>query len=440
MPLENVVSFPAQEKGASKPRHKKRADGRYRDVYRYKDPVTGKTVEKYFYGKTFSEASAKKKEFVRAIETGLDASNEKITVAQYVNKWLELRALKDKDRKTTRTFDTYKREAMRLVEALGTKQLRQVTKSDIQAVLLTRSGMSKKAINSTYTTFHQIFLSALGDRVILFDPMLNMEKPEGTEGTHRILEEWEKNLIISSWESHRGGLIAMLMLFTGLRRGEACALRWEDVDFDKNEIRVSEALSFLGSTSVRGATKTDAGVRIVPLLPPLRPVLEKYRRPSGSVCLSALGEEMNEAACESVWRSYLYNLSCIKNGKDKRAVTRRNKKAMKEEPALYDEQHPKYLWEAVEMRMHDLRHTYCTLLFDAGVDVKTAQYLMGHASIEVTLKIYTHLSNLKKRSSLDRLIAFSKAWGAPSTQPASPPISEITVGQMMGQEDSELYK
>ena len=429
MPAPKVIQFPSEaQPSASKPRHKKRADGRYRDVYRYKDPATGKTIEKYFYGKTFSEASAKKKDFVRALENGLDPMNERITVAEYVAKWLKLRALKDQGRKTTRTFDTYKRESDRLVAALGAKQLRQVTKSDVEAVLLSRSGMSKKAINSTYTTFHQIFLAALGDRVILFDPMLGLEKPEGTEGTHRALEDWEKDLILAKASGHRGGLMATLMLFTGMRKGEACALRWEDVDFDAGVIHITQALSFLGSQSVRGETKTDAGVRDIPILPPLLPILQSSRQPSGPVCVSASGEELNDDSCRSLWESFCYYLAVEKCGVKKRWVNHYNQKAMAADPEVYSIENPKYVWQDIDIRMHDLRHTFCTLLFDAGVDVKTAQYLMGHASIEVTLKIYTHLSNLRKRSSLDKLISFSSQWAHPS-QPTS---SISTVGHSMG--------
>lgn len=413
MTTEKVVSFPAKESSPAKPRHTKRADGRFQDLYRYKDPVTGETLTKYFYGQTWSEASSKKKAFVRDLENGLDPLSEKITVAQYVEKWLTLRALKDKDRKTTRTFDTYKREAARLVEALGAKQLRQVTKSDVEAVLLSRAGMSKEAINSTYTTFHQIFLAALGDRVILFDPMLGMEKPSGTQGTHRALEEWEKDLILQKWSGHRGGLMAMLMLFTGLRRGEACALRWEDIDFEAGVIHVTQALSFVGTKTIRGETKTEAGARDLPILPPLRPILQACRMPQGPVCVSATGEELNESTCRSLWSSFCYYLSAEKCGAPKRWVAHYNQKAIKEEPHLYSPDHPKYVWQDVNIRMHDLRHTFCTMLFDAGVDVKTAQYLMGHSSVEITLRIYTHLSNLRKRSSLQKIITFSEKWASP---------------------------
>ncbi len=56
--------------------------------------------------------------------------------------------------------------------------------------------------------------------------------------------------------------------------------------------------------------------------------------------------------------------------------------------------------------MYDLRHTFCSLLYDADVDVKTTQYLMGHGSLEITLKIYTHLSEIKKKRSYDKLLDY----------------------------------
>ena len=64
-------------------------------------------------------------------------------------------------------------------------------------------------------------------------------------------------------------------------------------------------------------------------------------------------------------------------------------------------------WQSLSVSMYDLRHSYCSMLYDAGVDVKTAQYLMGHSDLEVTLKIYTHLSEQKKQHSYDTLHDFA---------------------------------
>ena len=411
MAQEKVISFPNAK--PAKPRHKPRADGLFQDKARYKGR-DGKTHEKCFYGKTYSEAAAKKKEFLRALEAGADPLQLNITVAQYVEKWLALRAAKDQGRKTTRTYDTYRREAMRLVAVCGARPLRQITRSDVELVLAARAGMSATAVSTTYNTLRQVFRAALADRLIVEDPTLTLDKPQCTVGTHRALDPWERDLITATWQGHRLGLMAMLMLYGGLRRGEACALAWADVDLSAGVIHVREALAFLGNRTFRGDTKTQAGVRDVPILPPLRPVLEQCRQPSGPVCRTAQGGEMTESACDAGWASYCYFLARQKCGCPRRWVEHYNQKAMAEQPDLYAPEHPKHVWQDVTIRMHDLRHTFCTLMFDAGVDLKAAQYFMGHQSADVTMKIYNHLSAARAKDSAQRLMAYSAQFCPPT--------------------------
>ena len=396
MPAPKIIQFPPQEKssGGGKPRNKNRADGRYQVKAYYTDPATGQRKEKFFYGKTQSEAQAKKKEFQDLLATGADPVALKITVSEYVEKWLALRALKDQGRKTDKTYNGYVREAKRLTDALGAKPLRQVTRSDLQAVIYSRSGMADHTIRITYNAIAQIFRAALGDRLITHNPMADLDRPVGESGSHRAIDPWERDLILSSWQHHRLGLMGMLMLFAGLRRGEACALLWEDIDFDSGIIHVRQALSFISGRSIRGDTKTDAGQRDVPILAPLRPVLDRFRKSSGPVCVSASGAEQTESACRRGWDSYMLYLSCLHSG-----IKYPPPKDYKKSPT----------WQPVSIQMHDLRHSYCTMLYDAGVDVKTAQLLMGHSSVEVTMKIYTHLSNTRKLQSLDALHAFAAA-------------------------------
>ena len=62
------------------------------------------------------------------------------------------------------------------------------------------------------------------------------------------------------------------------------------------------------------------------------------------------------------------------------------------------------------IRTHDLRHTYCTMLYEAGVGLKEAQYLMGHADAEMTLRIYTHLSNNQLTKANALLASYTEKW------------------------------
>lgn len=411
MPQKNIVSFPAPA-SAAKPRHKRRADGLFQAKARYKS-VDGLSHEKCFYGKTYAEAAAKKKQFLAALESGADPDQMNITVSAFVERWLTLRAAKDQGRKTTQNIDTHRREAQRLVQAYGARPLRSITRSDMERLLASRAGLSASAISATRCTLGQIFRAARADRLIQENPMDAAESPAGPSGSHRALEPWEQALITAHWRGHRMGPMAMLMLYAGLRRGEACALRWENVDLAGNVIHVREAISFHSGRSARGVTKTAAGLRDVPILPPLRPVLESISRPSGPVCLSASGEELTQSACERGWESFLVFLAEQKCGCPRRWVAHYNQEAALAEPSRYSAESPKYTWQAVNIRMHDLRHTFCTILFDADVDIKAAQYLMGHSSAAVTLEIYNHLSAVRSRAALDRLTEYTRHFSAP---------------------------
>lgn len=64
----------------------------------------------------------------------------------------------------------------------------------------------------------------------------------------------------------------------------------------------------------------------------------------------------------------------------------------------------------ITFTLYDLRHTFCTALYDAGVDVKTAAYYMGHKNIEITMRIYTHLTELRKKQSAAQLLTFLDGW------------------------------
>ena len=75
-------------------------------------------------------------------------------------------------------------------------------------------------------------------------------------------------------------------------------------------------------------------------------------------------------------------------------------------------------WKDGKLRTHDLRHTFCTMLYDAGVDVKRAQYLMGHKDIMVTMKIYTHLSEERKAKSDEAFHAYFENGSQNSSQKA----------------------
>jgi len=125
--------------------------------------------------------------------------------------------------------------------------------------------VSKSAIQKTYLALNQVFEVARLDRIISFNPCDGVKVPDGTEGTHRALTTEERAVITSTWQGHRFGLAAMIMLYAGLRKGEALALAWDNIHLDNGYIRIEDAVSFQKNAPITGDTKTEASVRDIPI-------------------------------------------------------------------------------------------------------------------------------------------------------------------------------
>ncbi len=372
-----VIEFPQREKKESSARRTRRKDGLYHVELRYKD-ASGVSKKKSFYGKSQKEANDKKKAFQRELEIGLKA-DDKTGFGAYADHWMA--TYKADLRPGTKT--TYQHDIDLMKAAFGEKKLKEITLSDVQAWLNTRSGLSASAIKKSAMTARALFESARQDRLILFNPCDQLSVPKGPEGTHRALTDEERVFITTHCQDHRFYYAAMIMLYAGLRRGEVMALRYDRaIDLKALEIHVRESahISEKGTDYFIDSPKSAASVRTVPILPPLDTILAGAPK-EGLVLRSAAGKPMTESAFSRCLESYQIHLEQELNGTSKRWATSEQLAA----------------WRSFPVRCHDLRHTFCTMLYDSGeVDVKTAQLWMGHADVMVTMRIYTHLSQSRQ--------------------------------------------
>ena len=268
----------------------KRADGRYKVCY----------GDRQFYGKTKAEAMQKRDDYVANECKGLNLDLSECTFLDYGMRWVQVYRAEcgDSQRKQ------YENMVQFMDEHLRVKQLRYITVTDVQWVVNKLSVYSTSHVNKFMTTMRGIFKTAVAEGAMLRDPMELVKRPKckKTEG-HRAFELWERDLITSTYDEHDFGLMAMVMLYAGLRRGEALFLDVDrDVDFENKLIYVRGAVSFCeGNQPTVTDGKTENAQRTIPLV---RPLADALRGHHGLLATKENGEMMSESAFDRKFDSY----------------------------------------------------------------------------------------------------------------------------------------
>jgi len=331
----------------------------------------GKRIIKHFYGRTKKEAERKRDEYKARLNAGLKTGD--CTVSDWIDEYASVYGI-----------DGVEAYCTRLKAAVGKLKIKDVTEKDLQKALNSAAGMSQSYLNKYRQTIKRIFKRARINRLIYQDPAEDLPYLSGTSGTHRALAPWEYKIIFEHGLEHRCGLWMIVMLAAGLRRGEMIALQWDCIDLTNRVLHVRRTAFIENSrVTIRDGAKTDAGIRDIPISDALLKALQTVPslQRAGFVCRSASGAMISETAFKRGMQGFMAAMQ--KYAPD---------------------------GERFEFRAHDLRHTFATALHDAGVDVKAAQYWLGHADIRMTLQIYTHLSEEKQRTSAASVNRFMSAY------------------------------
>lgn len=266
-------------------------------------------------------------------------------------------------------LDTYKRDSVsdswyevlcfikdKLVSYIGNKPVGKIKPIEVQSFLNSCNTLSDSTIKKIYIFTRQIFDEMQTNGATQYRFVLTA--PNGKpKATGRSLSVEEQNALLNVIKGHRGELFISIMYYCGLRPSEVSALRWEDIDLEKNIVRVSKAVKRDGSI---GSPKSIAGVREVPIPMALASMITP-QAPIEYVCRQRNGHH-TKGSVRRMWSDIKTKVS--------------------------DE-----LGEPFDARLYDIRHTYCTNLEKAGVPINIASRLMGHSNISITSKIYTHASD-----------------------------------------------
>jgi integrase len=229
-----------------------------------------------------------------------------------------------------------------------------------------------------------VFKTAADNGLIGVNLMQSVSKPANCKKTKRdSLTGEELDVFVEVCRNDSMGLLPLIQLYAGLRVGEALALTWGDVldgYIHVNKTVVREINS--NQSEIKPSPKSEAGVRDVPILPIVEEYINRINPANKIPSSSFIFTQQDGKLC-----SYT----------SQRRIWERIEKAFQ---TLWRK---RYGTEARHITSHMLRHTYITLLYDAGVDVKTAQKWAGHATLSMTLGVYTHLSDKKMLDAETRL-------------------------------------
>lgn len=382
---------------ANKKRKGERPDGLIQVSLDIGHKPDGTRIRKYFYGHSRAEANAKREAFRQHMQGGSRHSVD-LSVAEWVEEFKA--TYRQNINPAYLSIDDVPYN--RLIADIGYMRMIDVTEADLQKALNRLSGMSFSTCEKYRQAMRRVFERARKNKIVQDNPAEGLTLPAFTRGTHRALDAWEVELILANWNAPglTAGVWVMLMLLCGLRRGEMAALDWSRVDLKNRLLTIQQVAVLHGNTTIiEQRAKTEAGVRTIPICQALYDalIITPPERREGPVCRSARGMQLTESAIDRGLETFCKGLERIANNEPPIQRGRRTDRLSAPDDAQRIRFH---------FRAHDLRHTYATFLYDAGVNVKAAQYFLGHADIRMTLNLYTHLSKERETESRTQAVGF----------------------------------
>jgi len=357
---------------------------RYKDSYTVVinlgiDPATGKRRQHWVSVKgTKKEAEKKLADLLHEFDTGTLMRPDKTTLREYLERWLKDYARPNVAPRTAEGYETIIRQ--HLIPKLGHIPLIQLKPEHLQKfyseMLLSgrcrnKGGLSATTVRHHHTALHKALQTAV-EWGLLGRNVADAVRPPRVQ--HTEMHIWSEEEINRFLEAARGTPYYALFytaIFTGMRRSELLALRWQDVDFILSQVYVSRSLHQLRDGSfIFRAPKTAKGRRAVALPPSailvLRDHYEKQRRD------------------RAVLRETLKDDDLVFGEADGRPM--RPNRITRAWPMLAASVGLKVI------RLHDARHTHASIMLKQGIHPKIVQERLGHANIAVTLDTYSHVS------------------------------------------------
>ena len=354
----------------------RRKDGRYEGRYVVERRGQGPTRFGYVYGRQYADVRQKlllKKAEMLAQMGGAPGSS--VSFETWTRQWMQTSVM---GRVKESTYQKYRQILERhLLPRLGRLRLNDIDKETVQWLIedLEAQGMAEATVRGIYMVLKKALTKAQSERAMVGNPCDEIAIRRSQAAEQRVLTSREQRLLRHNAGTE--GLPVLLGLYTGMRLGEVCGLKWEDIDWENRTItvrRTAQRIARQGSGArtmlITGAPKTLTSFRTLPVPDFILSLLKQLMRVTGARGGYVFGTATRPA--------------------EPRTIQRQSDRVMKR-------------MGIVGAHFHTLRHTFATRMLEMGVDVKTVSQLLGHSSAKMTLDIYAHSLMGERKRAIDRL-------------------------------------
>ena len=340
------------------------------------------------YGKTTRILSQKERELREQLQKGLLSENLEITLDLYFEEWILRKQSTVKDATLYRYRSQYRNNISPL---LGRRKLSRITRREVYVLQQDlKNRFDPNTANYILRILRMILSDAVNDELIAKNPVtsiraLRTDSLKAIKTVHRALTEIEQTVFMQAAKDSYYYEYFALLLQTGLRSGEAAALQWGDIDYEKNLIHVSKTLTFSNEGHVIvGTPKTSAGNRDIPMNESIRKVVrtQRYR----------LYNQFGEAALSNDAPVFLSVTGrTLHNRSGNRELQRILQKLEEERTPIR------------HFTLHALRDTFATRFIEQGGSPQTLKAILGHKSLGMTMDLYSQVLPNTKQKEMNQL-------------------------------------
>lgn len=298
------------------------------------------------------------------------------------------------------TQKTYLPAISRAIEYFGELRIKDIEVYEISTFLSSLGNVSRTTVSNQKTVLNSIWQIYIEDPV--WRGKVNTAKmatmPRRLKKTKRLPPTDEQIRIVKDHYMDPEALPAVMFLCTGERKGEALAIRLKDIDFEKKLIDISRAIKYRNNRPIEEdqSTKTDAGVRKIPLLPMLEEALAPLRNlPEDTYVIGGKLEPVSESAYKRMWERFWRKHGIATPIERTKTVFRRGRQDI-----------IKYTDWKVDVCAHQFRHEYVCMLCEAGVPEEVSILMVGHANARMIHEVYLALKPAMVASDREKLVAY----------------------------------